>query len=76
MRIYHLRHFPGCFLTSILRCWHGQVYQANASVVKLRQRQAFIQTLEELFLPLDVPRKQILYTEPYIEACIDLVHRL
>jgi len=47
-----------------------------AYAVKLGQKQALVQTLEELFLPLDMPRKQILYTEPYIEARIDRIHRL
>jgi hypothetical protein len=89
LRIHHLLQlfpepramvvlFPGRFLTSILWCWYerNEVYQADAYAVRLGQKQALIQTLEELFLPLDMPRKQLLYTEPYIEARIDRIHRL
>jgi hypothetical protein len=70
--------FLGRFLTSILWCWYerSQVYLADAYAVRLGQKQTLIQTLEELFLPLDMPRKQLLYTEPYIEARIDRIHYL
>jgi len=70
--------FPGRFLTSIVWCWYeqNQVYQADTYAVKLGQKQALIQTLEEPLLPLDMPRKELLYTEPYIEARIDRIHCL
>ncbi len=88
LRIHHLLQlfpepramvllFPGRFLTSVAWCWYerNQVYQADAYAVNLGQKQALVQTLEELFLPLDMPRKEILYTEPYVEARIDRIHR-
>jgi hypothetical protein len=85
LRIHHLLQlfpepdailllFPGLFLTSILWCWYERSQVAYA--VKLGQKQAFIQTQEELFLRPDMPRKQIFYAELYIEARIDRIHQL
>ena len=70
--------FPDQFLTNILWCWYerSQIYLADAYAVKLGQKAALIQTMEVLFLEMDLPRKQILYTESYIESRIDRIHRL
>jgi hypothetical protein len=45
----------------------SQVYHADEYTARLGQKHALIQTLEELFLPLDTPRERYIYDEPYVE---------
>jgi hypothetical protein len=68
--------FTGRFVT-----WIGwqfykrfQVYRADEYATRLGQKHALIQTLEELFLPLDMPRGHYFYDVPYVESRIDRLH--
>ncbi len=68
--------FTGRFLTWIGWQFYkrSQVYRADAYAAKVGQKHALIQTLEEVFLPLDEPRAHYFYDEPYIESRLDRLH--
>lgn len=52
----------------------SQVYRADEYAARLGQKHALIQTLEDLFLPLDTPRERLIYDEPYVALRIDRLH--